>query len=209
MIIGFLRCFLYALAGIPVTFAGFFVVAIAIPFSTVHEGSRPFTQYPERGVWRLVTLPSWAKWWSNEFDGAWGDKRGWWSNYCKEHYNKGHNAFYSMWKWLAVRNPANWWSRVVTGIDVSQCVIEKVAGQDVVSDSVGKTGWQILRALRSDGKCFPRLYVVLPWWFDPTHAVMIDIGWKIKLSHNGTPPDADPSDRLKGSVFTPSLWKGL
>ena len=64
-------------------------------------------------------------------------------------------------------------------------------------------------ALRSDGKCFPRLYAVLPWWFDQSHAVMIDIGWKIKLSHNGTSPDAEPSDRLKGSVFTPSLWKGL
>ena len=121
----------------------------------------------------------------------------------------GFPSFIGMYIWTAIRNPANYWSRVVTGVDVSQCLIEKVAGQDVVSDSVGKTGWQVLRALRSDGKCFPRLYAVLPWWFDQSHAVMIDIGWKIKLSHNGTSPDAEPSDRLKGSVFTPSLWKGL
>ena len=209
MIAGFLRCFLYALAGLPITFAGFFVVAIALPFRKTSGEPKTYSQYPELGRWWLVTLPSWALWWDNKFDGAWGDKRGWWANYCRETYCKPETSFEAMWKWLALRNPANWWSRVVTGVDVSQCLVEKVAGQDVVSDSVGKTGWQVLRALRNDGKCFPRLYVVLPWWFDQSHAVMIDIGWKIKLSHNRTTPDAEPSDRLKGSVFTLSPWKTL
>ena len=208
MISGFFRCFLYALAGIPVTLAGFFVVAVALPFRWAEGDPMPFSQYPQYGCWQRWRLPRWALLWDNAFDGVVTDKRGWFANQCAMRWY-GFPSFIGMYIWTAIRNPANYWSRVVTGVDVSQCLIEKVAGQDVVSDSVGKTGWQVLRALRNDGKCFPRLYVVLPWWFRPDKAIMIDIGWKIKLSHNRTTPDARINDRMKGNVFTISPWKGL
>lgn len=211
MVVGFLRSIGYFLVGIPISLIGLPVVALALPFRVEHpETSKPFTQYPALGTWRLVTLPTWVKWFSNEFDGALGDKRGWWANYCLKTYGQPHTTFYCMWRWLAVRNPTNWWSRVVTGIDVSRCAIVKVAGDDYVTDEPGiGFQWQILDAVRDDGRHFPRVYLVAPWWFDPAHAVTVDIGWKIRLAHNGTAKDADISDRLKGSVFNASPWKTL
>jgi hypothetical protein len=111
--------------------------------------------------------------------------------------------------WAGFRNPLNALSRLVIGVDVSRCVIDKVWGDDQVIEEPGQGGKQYLIARRDDGKTFPRLFIVLPYWFDPTHAVLIDIGWKIKLSHNGTPKDARLADRAKGIVFTLSPWKTL
>jgi hypothetical protein len=38
---------------------------------------------------------------------------------------------------------------------------------------------------------------------------MIDVGYKVKVSHNGTTPDAPEKDRFKGIVFTISPFKEL
>ena len=191
------------LLGIPVTLLGLPVVALALPFRTADLTTlKPFTQY--RGDWCLVRLPRWALWWDNAYDGALGDKRGWWDNYTGD-----CRSFSAMWDWLAIRNPANYWSRNIAGVDVSDCVIEKLAGMDEVIEEPGLGGWQFLVATSSSGARYHRLFVVLPWWFDATHAVLIDVGWKVKLSHNGTSAEARPQDRFKGSVFTLSPWKEL
>lgn len=202
-----IRAFLLFLVQIPLILIGPLVVACMLPFRKTDESTRkPFTQYPELGDYVFTNF---SGWWGNPCDGLLGDKRGWWANYCWEHYHRHHTHPFCMWMWAAFRNPINYFSRCVAGVDVSRCLIEKKWGQDVVSDSVGKTGWQYLVAYRDDGKEFPRLYIVLPWFFKPTHAVMIDIGWKVKLSHNGTPKDARLADRAKGDVFTISPWKTL
>lgn len=201
-----IRAFLLFIVQIPLILIGLIVVAVMIPFRKTDEATRKtFTQYPEHGEWVFTNF---GGWWGNPCDGLIGDKRGWFANWCVEHCIDSP-SFLSMWIWAAIRNPINGWSRLVAGVDVSRCLIEKKHGQDVVSDSVGMTGWQYLVAYRDDGKEFPRLYVVIPWFFDKAHAVMIDIGWKVKLSHNGTPKDAPLNDRMKGNVFTISPWKTL
>ena len=116
---------------------------------------------------------------------------------------------WSMPYWNGVRNPANWFGRHVKGIDVSECDIIKLAGQDVVEADQGFPGWQFLVAERADGKLFHRFFLEAPWFFKPDRLFLIDIGWKIKLSHNNTPSDAEPQDKYKGSVFTISPWKSL
>lgn len=197
------------LSGIIITILGLPIVAIALPFRKYGLDIIRFTQYTELGYWQRVTLPKWALLWSNEFDGAYGDKRGWWANNCIEKYGKQYNQFFPMWMWLAIRNPANYWSRVITGIDVSECTIKKLAGQDIVSDSIDELGWQFLVAERYDGKLFHSLRFAFPWFFSKTHIIYGWFGWKIKLSHNAVEKSDIDSMRLKGSVFRVSFWKKI
>ena len=202
-----IRAFLWFLVQIPLILIGPLVVACMIPFRKTDEATRtPYTQYPQHGDWVFTNFPGW---WGNPCDGLLGDKRGWWANYCREHYGLPETDWRCMVMWAAFRNPLNAMSRLVIGVDVSRCVIDKVWGDDVVIEEPGEGGKQYLIARRDDGKTFPRLFVVMPYWFDPAHAVLIDIGWKIKLSHNGTPKDARLADRAKGIVFTISPWKTL
>lgn len=191
-----IRAFLFALCKIPLFLAGLLVVALLIHFRKTDETTR----LPSGWV-----FTNFGTWFGNPFDGLAGDKR---LDYLKS-LGLTEPTYKSMWLWAAVRNPCNYWSRIVAGCDVSKCVIDKVWGDDEVIEEPGKGGAQYLVARRDDGKEFPRLFIVRPWWFDKTHAVLIDIGWKIKLSHNGTKPDARPQDRFKGVVFTISPWKGL
>jgi len=193
------------LVGIPVTLLGLIVVPLALPYRKEHpETLKPFTdpaQLP--GVWVLVTLPFWAKWWSNEFDGAWGDKRGWWNTYCRTNYKKGCAAFYSMFQWLAIRNPANYYSRVVSGCDVSKCIVTCIAGQELADEDT--PGWSFLVATEESGKRYHLLQFWIP--LTKTHGILGRFGWKIKMSHNGTAPDAPISERIKASVYRVSPWK--
>ena len=209
LLIWFCKSVSVFLLGIPVTLLGFPLVALALPFRIEHPSlDVPFSDPRQTtGVHRFVTLPRWARWWSNEFDGAEGDRRGWWNTYCLENYEQDAKAFYSMWQWLAVRNPANYWARVVTGCDVSRCVITKLAGQDVCDEDT--PGWHFLVAESDSGTLYHYFGFCLPWWFDPTHMLFGRFGWKIKLSHNTTPSSADETDRFKGSVFRMSLWKEI
>ena len=202
-----MKAFLLALAGLPVTLLGLLLVAVGLPFrKSFPETMRPFSQYPQHGHWMLVDLPSWLKPWSNPFDGALGDKRGWWAN---ERGGK-HTSYLSMWLWLAIRNPANYWSRVMTGVDVSRCKIERVKGNaDVIIEEPGVSNWHVLKATRDDGKTFYRFWLVWAYPFRPDKSLNIDIGWKLKLEDSEMSPDAPIKDRIVGSVFTPGIWKTL
>ena len=91
------------LVGIPVTLLGLPIVALALLFRIEHPDTEAtFTdpRFADQGKHRMVTLPAWALLWDNKFDGAWGDKRGWWNNYCLENYGKDCRSFRSMWQWL-------------------------------------------------------------------------------------------------------------
>ena len=190
------------LLNIPVTLLGLPIVALALPFRRTIGDPVPFRDPRFSGFWQLVRLPKWALLWDNPYDGVLGDKRGWWDN-----YSGGATKFFSMWNWTAVRNPANYWSRNVVGVDVSDCVITKLAGQDIVEADKGFPGWQLLVATRSDGKIFPRFFAEIP--VGKSHIFLIDWGWKVKLSHNETKPSDPPENRFKGSVNTISPWKSL
>ena len=205
MIRGFLRAFADFLIGIPLKLLGLPVVWFALPYAVQPLIKVQFSQFPQYGSWGLVSLPKWALLWDNIYDGALGDKRGWWANECKGE----HTSRYNMWRWMALRNPTNYWSRIVTGVDLSRCVITKVAGDDEIIEEPAHRHWQLLKATRDDGKIFPRLFISWALPFRQDRAVMIDIGWKIKLAHNGTPIDARDKDRIRGSVFTLSPWKTL
>lgn len=200
----------YFLIGIPVTLIGLPIVALALPFRTQHlETAKPFTDARQiAGEWMLVTLPTWAKWWSNEFDGALGDKRGWWNTYCMDSYGKPCTSFRSMWQWLAIRNPANYYSRVVTGCDVSQCTITHLAGKELANSD--NAGWSFLVATDDvTGEEFHYLSICFPWFFDRTHAVFGRFGWKIKMDQNGMLPTETLANRLQASVFRITPWKKL
>lgn len=193
------------LLGLPVTLLGLVVVPLALPFRRYIGEPRPFTQYPDAGYWRLVRLPSWALWWDNIYDGLLGDKRGWWENYCRKNYVHGADHWYSMFQWAAIRNPANYWSRMVTGCDVRS--VSLLAGQPVVDED--NPGWHFLLAVDAKGSSFYYLGFNFPWWFDKTHAVFGRFGWKLKLTHDGMSPDAPEQDRIRASVYRVSFWKAI
>lgn len=179
--------------------AGLVIVPLLLPFRKTDLATRL-----DSG-WVYCNVPGW---WGNPFDGLFGDKRGDWIAMCQD-AGRDPYGYLSMWWWAAVRNPVNAWSRMVAGCDVSRCIVAKAWGNDLVIEEPGKGGIQYLVATRDDGKKYSRFFAVIPWLADPSHAVMLDLGWKIKLSHNDTPPDLKPADRYKGLVFTASLWKTL
>ncbi len=199
MILGFLRSFALFLLRVPMILLGLPVVWVALPYATLVSTMAPFTQYPERGSWGLIRLPTWALWWDNAFDGMLGDKRGWWANECDGQHSSQRNK----WRWAALRNPANYFSRNVCGVDVSNLTIELVKGTAFEN----YRGYELLRGTDSNGRIYPRFY--LEYAFTATHGLMIDFGYKVKLSHNGTPSDAPEKDRLKGIVMVASPWKEL
>ena len=187
-------------------FAGLFVVAAMIPFRTTDESTRkPYTQYPELGDYVFTNF---SGWWGNPFDGLVGDKRGEFAKWCVDH-NITPGSFLAMWIWTTQRNPANAWSRLVVGVDMAFAKVEKMFGDAAMVEEKGIYCVQFLCATAKDGREYCRFFVCLPWWFRPDKAVMVDIGWKVKLTHNGTTDTAKPSARYKGHVCTLSPWKGV
>jgi len=199
---GFLRAFALNLASWVVELLGLVVVWFALPYRSIQSAIQPFSQFPQHGSWFLVRLPSWALWWDNVFDGMLGDKRGWWANECKGE----HTTRFNMWRWAAVRNPGNYFSRNVCGVDVSGLSITCLTKRGVV-EAAPYRGFMVLKGVDAKGKVYPRLYAEFA--ITKTHGLMLDFGWKIKLKHNGTLPDAPESERIKGIVLTLSPWKEL
>lgn len=207
MILGFLRSFALTLASWVVELLGLVVVWFALlSLKNKHMDAaslQQFSQYPQWGHWVLLRLPRWALLWDNAYDGMLGDKRGWWANECKG----AHTSRINMWRWAALRNPANYFSRNICGVDVSTLRIVQVAGTISDEGVAPYRGWLLLKGMAVGGKVYPRFY--FEWALFGAHGLMFDIGWKVKLSHNGTAPDAPEKDRIKGIVFTLSPWKEL
>lgn len=214
MISGFLRLLGLLLIELPVQFIGLFINALTIPFAREDDdlsndgNPRQYSQFPELGEWVRVRLPKWALWWDNPYDGLRGDKRGWWANECRKN-GRTERDFLSMYIWSAIRNPANYFSRKVTGCDVSDCSIQKIFGNADIVDDTGKSGksWHYLVAVDSKGKRFIRLFGVFPW--AKTKMLYVNIGWKIKLEHNGTPKTNREQDRYKGNTFRVNPFRSI
>lgn len=202
----FYRSFSCFIASLVVDLIGLPLVWIGVHFvRTFPETERDFTDPTKAaGKWKLVRLPTWLLPWDNAYDGLLGDKRGWWNNYCLENYKKPATDPYCMWQWAAVRNSGNYFSRNMIGCDVSKCNIVKIAGNDLCDED--NPGWHLLCATdRETGKQYP--YFGWVRFITKDHYAYIRMGWKIKLSHNGTTSDSRDQDRFKGNVFRFSPWK--
>lgn len=201
-----LRYITLLISELPIQIIGLLVNALAIPFAkkdtdTSNAGeSKPYTQYPEHGNWTRYRLPKIFLWFDNPYDGLTGDKRGWWANECRVSGRTEYD-FLSMYIWSAIRNPANYFSRKVTGCDVSDCTIEMLCGNTTDVDDSGKSGtsWNYLVATDSLGKRYVRAYGFIK--ITSTRGILFNFGWKIKLSHIGTPREAREQDRFKGNTI--------
>ena len=196
MTLGFLRAFVLALIKVPMILLGIPLVLIGTQFTRqwVTDTGRTITR-----------LPQWLLPWDNIYDGLEGDKRGWWANYCLENYKKPATHWYCMWMWAGFRNPANYFSRITCGVDISGLNITSVATHSNPEVAPYK-GWYLLRGVGAK-KQYPRFY--LQWAIKDTYGLMIDLGWKIKLSHNDILPSDPEKDRMKGLVWVISPWKEL
>lgn len=189
-------------------FAGFFAVGVGVFFCAPDASAplRPFSQYP--GSWQRVRLPWWLRPWDNPFDGLWGDTRGDWAQWCQG-VGLDYRSRFAMWLWAAIRNPANHFSRYALGVDVADGHVERLAGAEVIHEEPGARAWQFLKFSPASG--LPRYRFFLVWALPliPSKAVLVDLGWKIKTSHNAVLPDAPENDRRKGFVFVLSPWKTI
>lgn len=182
---------------------GFVVVPLALPFRQLHLGTgEPFSQ--TAGDWYLVTLPRWAWPWSNDRDGAAGDKRGWW------HQNApfGLGAYHplSMLIWLAFRNPAN----NLRFTRLFGCPVLGTScrwwGRAEVEDDPGKGGLRFLLATAGLVP-FYGLYWVHEW--SATRALVVQLGFK------GEPSDwledyaGDEQRQWKGFTFEINPFKNI
>lgn len=190
---------------ITLVLAGFVVVPLALPWRSVDETSRqPFTE--AAGDWLRIILPGWAWLWSNDRDGAAGDRRGWW------HLNApfGLGAFHplSMLIWLAYRNPANnaRFTRFM-GCPVTECTFE-FWGDEVVKDKPGQGGFRFLIAThRESGRRYFGLYYVKCW--SDARAAVVQIGFKGEPSDWGEDYSADESKQWKGLTLEINPWKDI
>lgn len=171
--------------------AGLVVVPLALPFAdwaSSVDDNRPIT-----------ILPRWAWLWSNDFDGAMGDKRGWWDAHAP--FGLGAQHWFSQFWWLAIRNPANNLRRTPLGsCPVSDCMIFWEGNRDV-ADKPGRFGMQFVEAVhRLSGRKYHGFY----WTkrLTDTRCFVVRLGWKIQPSHEG---EEEPP---KGFTFKINPWKG-
>jgi len=184
--------------------AGLVVVPLALPFRVTQGPAQPFSQ--AAGDWLLILLPSWAWLWSNDRDGAAGDKRGWW--HLNAPFGLGAYHWLSMFWWLAIRNPANN-ARFSTlfGCPVTECDY-RYCGQASVEDDPGKGGWRLLLAThRKTGRRFYGFYWVRQW--SATRALVVQLGFKGEPEDWADDYSADPSKQWKGFTFEVNLWKAI
>ncbi|WP_282338506.1 hypothetical protein [Pseudomonas sp. PS02288] len=184
---------------------GLVVVPMALPWRTTNEASRtPFTD--AIGDWLLVTLPGWAWLWSNDRDGAAGDKRGWWHTHAP--FALGAYHWFSQLLWLAYRNPANnaRFTRVM-GCPVTECDMQ-FWGDETVEDDPGKGGLRLLVAThRESGRRYVGLYWVHEW--SVRRALVVQIGFKGEPSDWAEDYGADLTRQWKGFTFEINPFKGI
>lgn len=191
----------------PINLLGLLVVAIALPFRTSDAStSVPFTLYPELGNWQRVNLPAWAERWDNPCDGMLGDKRGWFANWCAARGWR-YPSWLSMWWWAAIRNPANYYSRITTAIDITDATLRMLAGTSAQANE-NEFGWHFIIA-EKDGRTLGCLFqAAIPYPFAPGRGFYCRFGYKIELDEPQTQAN-DLYERLRSSVWKCSAWKDL
>lgn len=201
--------------------AGLVVVPLALPFRTMHADTAVrFSQ--ASGTWYLVTLPRWAWPWSNDRDGALGDRRGWW--HTNAPFGLGAYHWFSMLVWLAIRNPANnlRFTRLF-GVPVTRSACTWW-GSTEVEDDPGKGGCRFLLAtvglLPFYGLYWVREYAPPAWLVSA--AMALELRFRVRLQglvDELLEPRAlvvqigfkgEPSDWLEDYSGDPSReWKGF
>lgn len=196
MLLNYLKLIPLAISDWLLALAGIIIMPILLLFRIEYPDTEvPYTQY--KGNWKLVRLPSWALWWDNPADGMCGDTRGWWNNYCLENYNKDAYAFYSMFQWAAIRNSANYYGRIILGIDESCCVVNIV--------KQWRYG-QYLEAIHENGKKYWLFEGFIPYG-NNTHGLEWRLGWKIDLDK--PTKDLPEQERYRGIVMRVRPWKAV
>ena len=179
-----------------IVFAPSILVLIGLPF----KKSLGLRDFADNTVINHYDLPDWLKWLQNKEDGLTGDKRGWYWNV----YMAGKPDWLKMWWWSGWRNPWNYLKRHIIGINIRDYNVSKLVGDDYVRDDFNSTGLQILVAKSKRGnKIRPMFYWVMRWG-GSNRAIVIQIGWKIKLSHNDI-----TEDKWVGITFEPNPFKDI
>ncbi|SDH81170.1 hypothetical protein SAMN05216588_107267 [Pseudomonas flavescens] len=185
--------------------AGLVVVPLALPWRRTNESTRqPFTT--ATGDWLLVTLPGWAWLWSNDRDGAIGDKRGWW--HANAPFGLGAYNWFSMFAWLVYRNPANNARFThLMGCPVTECDYQ-FWGDEVVKDKPDQGGLRFLTAThRESGRRYCGLYYVKTW--SDRRAMVVQLGFKGEPSDWAEDYSGDLSRQWKGFTFEVNPWKNI
>ena len=179
---------------IPIAIIGLIVVPIGLLFSVYDESkAQPFTQHNTERFWYHVGLPKWLWLWSNDRDGAKGDKRGWWD--ANVTFGENSDSFVAQFWWMAVRNPAN--NLRFTpffSVNLAEYPVQLLAGQEHVDDDDDGSGlgWQFCVVRGSIFKYYSFWYLSqeMPTWLTKVfpslheHVFQIRIGHKIKPRYN-------------------------
>jgi hypothetical protein len=186
------------------TIIGFPAVAIGLMFGTTDspETALAFTKSPGTWVYRRLKRP--FLWWDNPFDGMLGDSEGDWNRICLKNDGRPCTAFLSMWKWAALRNPANYFGRIVLGIDVLFYDFELLGGQWYVSERT--PGWQFIMTTHiNTGKRKYCLRFCHRWNDDRVLFGMF--GYKLSMEQASVTLDRHLRDRIVGTVARINPWK--
>lgn len=169
---------------IPLTLLGLIVVPVALLWP---DDSQKAATYKTDGIeqWWLRTLPSWATWWDNPYDGFLGDDALRWAG--RDVPFGWRNLFYraQCW-WGAMRNPLHRFKSFVMACDIRRCTFQLLAGQEFVRDRPDSTGYQFALATRDDGRRYYRIYWVWQWpfkVFGRDVAAIIEIGHEFRRDH--------------------------
>lgn len=192
-----------ALLRVPVILLGLLVVPAALPFRRELASNREGLYWPG---WKLVRLPWWAWPWDNLRDGCMGDVRGdyWFREYhgFLDWLPNKWVPFAKMAWWLAIRNPANNFSRFMrpNAVDVRTLKISLLAGHWGV-DKTMHTSWQFVMGQGAAFRYYG-FYCLIP--FRGGH-INIRVGHKIEPKHYLQDFSGDPQKAIKGFTFR-LLW---
>ena len=179
-------------------FAGRLVVIllgiVAVPIGVLTTKEVESDRAHSWADWRLRKMHKVFQLWDNDRDGSMGDVRGNYDDHQRPGFLKDSVYLKAVW-WLAVRNPANNWSRFMkpSAVDVRALDIEKLAGDSVVVKGA-KTVWQFTLG-RGETFNYYGFYMLIPtkngYW-------NIRLGHKILEKHIGKDYSSDPQKAIKG-----------
>lgn len=187
-----------------VTALGLPMVAIGLLCGTrdYPETAKDFTKSNGKWVLRRLKIPFLP--WDNQFDGMLGDSAGDWNNICLAKDGRSCESLLSMWKWAALRNPANFFGRIMLGIDVLDYKFELLGGRFFVSET--SPGWQFIMATHIEtGKRKYCLRFCHKW--NDERVLYGIFGYKLSMEQEFVTADSNFRDRLVGTVARINPWK--
>lgn len=201
---------------LPLFLLGLILVPIGLMFPIEDRKSiRPFSEHNTHRNWWHVGLPKWLWLWSNDRDGAKGDKRGWWDLNCP---TGNSDDFKSRFVWMAIRNPVNN-MRFTPGfaINMFDTEVELIAGKEYVDDDDDGSGlgWQFLMCRGKIFKyyCFRWLSQPVPTWLSKVFPSLHDHVFQIWIGHKMAPRYNDRFPKGEANKFPEdvvhSAWKGF